>query len=73
MEQNIQTLINSLILGNCALMTNKNYDGGINLRMFEFKDLISALEQSMIIKRNDLSNIIREELTYRMKPIKEYE
>lgn len=59
--------MDSLILGNCVFMLSKKYDGGITLRNFKSNDLIHALEKSIIIKRNDLADLIREELAYRME------
>ena len=66
-EQGIEQLMDSLILGNCQFMLSQSYDGGINLRDYKSSDLIHALERSIMIKRNDLAEIIREEFAWRME------
>lgn len=66
-EQKFEELMDSLILGDCVFMLSKHYDGGVNLRKHESKDLVHALERSMRIDRNDLGDVIREELGYRTK------
>ena len=66
-EQGIDQLMDSLILGNCQFMLSQSYDGGMNLRDYKSKDLIHALERSLMIKRNDLAEVVREELAWRME------
>jgi len=66
-EQGIEQLMDSLILGNCQFMNSQNYDGGVNLRDYESKHLVHALERSLVIDRKDLAEVIREELAWRME------
>jgi len=68
-EQGIEQLMDSLILGNCQFMLSQSYDGGTNLRDYKSKDLIHALERSLVIERKDLAEIIREEFAWRMEKI----
>lgn len=65
-EQGIEQLMDSLILSDCQFMNSESYDGGVNLRRFESNHLIHALERSLLIDRNDLAEVIRDELAYRM-------
>jgi hypothetical protein len=66
-QQGVEQLMDTLILGDCVFMLSKNYDGGVNLRNHKSPDLIHALEKSIVIDRQDLAELIREELAYRME------
>lgn len=65
--QDVQQLQTSLILSDCQFMLSDRYDGGVNLRETKSTDLVHALEKALVIQRNDLADVIREELAWRME------